>query len=151
MIQSPHLNKACLLHESGAAQAAEVANLKKQLTGCKCELRGISETRDQLDSQIQDLESNLDASNEEKTGLVKSKRIMELELKETKKKLMQKCGQLEELEGNFNSLTHHSSPERMTVFGPDAISDEIQGACAIPKPKEQGSADINIQLIKKQV
>ena len=143
---SPHLNKACLIHESRAAKAAELVNLKKQLADCKCELRVISKTKDQLDSQIEDLDSNLDETTQEKTGLVNSKRIMELELKETKKKLMQKCGQLEELEGKFNSLTHHSRPERMTVFGTQDIPDEIQLQLlrTLQKPKEQGTARLSI-------
>ena len=143
---SPHLNKACLIHESRAAKAAELVNLKKQLADCKCELRVISKTKDQLDSQIEDLDSNLDETTQEKTGLVNSNKILEKELKETKKKLMQKCGQLEEFEGKFNSLTHHRRPDRMPVFGTQDIPDEIQLQLlrTLQKPKEQGSARLSI-------
>ena len=103
-------------------------------------LRDINETKAQLYSEIEDLERDKDASNHEKAGLVNWKKILELQLEVSNKQLMQKSGQLEELEGKFNSLTLDRRPDRMLVDRTHGISDGIQGACANPKSIEQGSA-----------
>ena len=136
----PPLYNAFLIDDSWAAKAFEQENLKKQLSDCKSELRDINKTKVQLDSEIEDLRRDLDASNQEKAGLVNSKKILELELEETKKKLMQKSGQLEELEGKFNTFTLHRRPDSVLVARTHEISGGIQGACANPKSKEQGRA-----------
>ena len=114
-------------------------------------LRNIKEMKAQVDSEIEDLERNLDESNQEKAGLVNSKKSLELELEETKKKLMQKSGQLEELEGKFNSLTLDRRPDSVLVARTRGISDGIQGACANPKSKEQGSARLPIFDFSKTI
>ena len=92
-----------------------------------------------LDSEIEDLERDLNESNQEKARLVNSKKTLELELEESKKQLMQKCGQHEELEGKVNSVAQQSRPERMHAARTHAMAGDIQGAFAIPNCKGEGS------------